>query len=135
MSGMRTRVGWAVVAGVLISGSGTPARSGDEPKGKKDDGTRQLWDDAFTEARPKAANPKPQPPRPGAGAASGARTGSFVGVTVWNVPEGRGVEVSQRTDVDTPVKEGQRVRLSVEASLPGYLYVIDRDVYADGSLG
>jgi hypothetical protein len=134
--GTRAGLAAAAVAGVLISGLGVTARPGDDQKEKPSrDGTRQLWDDAFTEARPKAVSPSPQtrPARTRTGAV--ARTGSFVGVTVWRVPEGRGVEVSERAEVDTPVQEGQRVRLSVEASQPGFLYVIDRDRYADGTLG
>jgi hypothetical protein len=41
----------------------------------------------------------------------------------------------ERVAVDTPLKVGQRVRLSIEAARTGYLYVIDRELYADGSVG
>jgi hypothetical protein len=126
---------WAA-AGLLAAGLAAPARSGDDgPKEKpRDEGTRQLWDDAFAEARPKAASPKPRPTRR-PGAADLTRSGAFVGVTVWRLPEGRGIEAGERTQVSTALAEGQRVRLTVEASQAGHLYVIDRECYADGSLG
>jgi hypothetical protein len=42
----------------------------------------------------------------------------------------------ERIEEGTPLAPGQRVRLSIESlSRPGYLYVIDREQYADGSLG
>lgn len=42
----------------------------------------------------------------------------------------------ERIEEGTPLLPGQRVRLSIESlSRPGYLYVIDREQYADGSLG
>lgn len=41
----------------------------------------------------------------------------------------------QRIEADTPLQVGERVRISVESPRPGYLYVIDREQYADGSLG
>jgi hypothetical protein len=121
------------MAAVLVAGLGVPASSQDKTR---DEGTRQLWDDAFTESRPKSVSPKPRPSRrPSAATAELARTGSFVGITVWRLPEGRGVAGGQRTEVDAGLQEGQRVRLSIEASQPGFLYVIDRERYADGSLG
>lgn len=41
----------------------------------------------------------------------------------------------ERIEVDTPLKVGERVRISVESPRAGYLYVVDREQYADGSLG
>ena len=42
----------------------------------------------------------------------------------------------ERIEEGTPLLPGQRVRLSIESlSRSGYLYVIDREQYADGSLG
>jgi hypothetical protein len=43
-------------------------------------------------------------------------------------------EVPERVDADTPLTPGDKVRLSVEVPYKGYLYVIDRERYADGSL-
>ena len=39
----------------------------------------------------------------------------------------------ERIGTGTPLTAGQRVRLSIEAARDGYLYVIDRELYADGS--
>jgi hypothetical protein len=39
----------------------------------------------------------------------------------------------ERIDVGTPLKPKQRVKLSVEAARTGYLYIVDRELYADGS--
>jgi hypothetical protein len=41
----------------------------------------------------------------------------------------------ERISVDTPLAVGQRVRMSIEAARTGYLYVINRELYADGTLG
>ena len=41
----------------------------------------------------------------------------------------------ERMEVDTPLKVGERVRISIESPRAGYLYVVDREQYADGSLG
>ena len=41
----------------------------------------------------------------------------------------------QRIEIDSPLKIGERVRLSIESPRAGFLYVIDREQYADGSLG
>ncbi|MDT5059999.1 MAG: hypothetical protein QOH63_458 [Acidobacteriota bacterium] len=49
------------------------------------------------------------------------------GGTTWWSPE--------RTLAGTLFKIGERVRLSIESPLAGYLYVIDREQYADGTLG
>ena len=74
-----------------------------------------------------------------------------IGVTLWRLrPSGGGdggarvlvmenAQSSQwspqRIEVDTPLQIGERVRLSIESPRAGYLYVIDREQYADGSLG
>ncbi len=72
-----------------------------------------------------------------------------VGLTVWRLrraaatdttrllvhqPQG-GVEqwTPERVEAGTPLKVGDRVRFSIEFPRDGYLYVIDREQYADGS--
>ena len=109
--------------------------------------TRQLWDTTLLEKRPsatKAASTK----RPLAGSVKGA----LVGITVWRlrpskVGEGSGQraliqeEVSgqewtaERVAAGSPLAEGQKVRVSAESGQDGYLYIIDRDEYADGTKG
>ena len=41
----------------------------------------------------------------------------------------------ERMESDAPLNVGDRVRITVESPRAGYLYVVDREQYADGSLG
>lgn len=43
--------------------------------------------------------------------------------------------VPERVEADTAFREGDHVRLSIESPQAGYLYVIDRDLFADGTTG
>jgi hypothetical protein len=43
--------------------------------------------------------------------------------------------VAERIEADTPIGEGARLRVSIESPATGHLYVIDREQYADGTLG
>jgi hypothetical protein len=74
-----------------------------------------------------------------------------IGITIWRlrastvadsspkipVHEGGGITwwTPERTRAETLFKIGDRVRLSIESPRAGYLYVIDREQYADGTLG
>jgi hypothetical protein len=75
-----------------------------------------------------------------------------IGVTIWRLRpsrpedepgarllvmkgEGQTQLTPERIEADTPLKVGDRVRISIEAPRAGYLYVVDREQYADGSLG
>jgi hypothetical protein len=62
-----------------------------------------------------------------------------VGVTIWKVErvrEGESLkEVARRVEADTKFHEGDLLRLSIESPRTGYLYVIDRDQFTDGSFG
>lgn len=89
---------------------------------------------------------RPSPPRPGLEAAQ-------LGVTVWRlrpsvdsdqakelvdegVGGGRRELTPERIEVGTPLAVGEKVRLSIESlSHKGYLYVVDRELYADGTKG
>src|SRR5579883_869496 len=109
---------------------------------------RQIWDDSFVKQRP-AVTPRPASRPAGKPAASAASTplgDAFVGVTLWNLrhsaPEDapgsrllvydlerkRDEQLTPvRMDGDTPVAEGQKIRLSIESARTGYLYVVDRE--------
>ena len=110
----------------------------------QDQPTRQIFDTTLKAKRPQASGkPAPKPAAP--------PKGSQVGVTLWNMrpsrPQdtreirmlvhqdgGAGVELTpERIAADTPLQVGQRVRISVESAAPGHLYIIDREVYADGT--
>ncbi|MEP6707056.1 MAG: hypothetical protein ABJC05_06030 [Pyrinomonadaceae bacterium] len=74
-----------------------------------------------------------------------------LGITVWRLRQSKQNEsgarllvmessqssqwTPERIEIDTPLSVGDRVRISVESPRLGYLYVIDREQYADGSLG
>jgi len=74
-----------------------------------------------------------------------------IGVTVWRLRPSRSSDegarvlvmdglrpsewTPERIEADTPLNIGDRVRLSVESRRPGFLYIIDREQYADGSFG
>ena len=79
-------------------------------------------------------------------------TETLVGVTLWRLrpaaktdparilvheEEGPTVEdvewTPERVDLDAPLSQNQRVRLSIETPRDGFLYVVDREVYADGT--
>lgn len=120
-----------------------------------DDATRKLWDTAYENTSSRRATKKPlrrfyrrtTPSIPTQGVASE----SVVGVTIWRLQPAKADGDGERIIVHeaagsvawTPVRvssesrlaEGDRVRLSVEAARTGYLYVIDREQYADGTVG
>jgi hypothetical protein len=74
-----------------------------------------------------------------------------IGVTIWRLRPTTGNDsgarvlvmenaqptqwTPERIEADTPLQVGERVRLSIESPRAGYLYVIDREQYADGSYG
>jgi len=83
--------------------------------------------------------------------ASPAGNFAQLGITIWRLRLGRrddsdsralirekgnaAVWTAERTASDAVVGEGDFVRLSVESPRRGYLYVIDRDLSADGTTG
>jgi hypothetical protein len=108
----------------------------------------------------RVATPPPQPAAAApASAAAPAATetaapGEFLGVTVWRLRRSTASDSSesrlliqetenqrtesvewtpQRVEAETPFSEGERVRLSIESPRAGYLYVVDRELYADGT--
>lgn len=122
---------------------------------QESDTTRKLWDTAFID----------QPKRPAGASSAKRRyriatpnvppdrvvADTVVGVTLWRLRPSKSTDtgerilvqegsesfdwIPERVEADTKLTAGTRVRLSVEAARPGYLYVIDREQYADGSLG
>ncbi len=122
-----------------------------------EEATRKLWDTAF--------NPKVRKPvRSGRNTTRssyrvatprvptvGVSGDSVVGVTVWRLRPSRDADdgermivhegsdaaawIPERVPSNAGLREGDRVRLSIEAARTGYLYVINREQYADGTLG
>ena len=74
-----------------------------------------------------------------------------LGVTIWRLrpikasdtgarvlvrEKGKSSEwVPERVEADATFREGDHVRLSIEAPRAGYLYVVDRDLFVDGTTG
>ena len=118
-----------------------------------DDATRRLWDTAFIksgkQAKQKRAGARSYRVTTPGIPVTGVSRDSVVGVTVWRlrppvasdsgerllVQEGSDQEtwIPERISANTRLTPGDRVRVSVEAARNGYLYVIDREQYADGS--
>lgn len=125
--------------------------------------TRQLWDTGFLQQRPKPQKPRPRrkPTYNRKSTVAAKKTAgpapkipeTLVGLTVWRLrpstakdkgaarmlthepATNKDVELTpERIDVDRPLQEGQFVRLSIETPRTGYLYIIDREVYADGTM-
>jgi hypothetical protein len=122
---------------------------------KSDDATRKLWDTAYiapagsksTAHRRSSSKYRIATPNV---PTDNVVPESVVGVTIWRLrPAGRADSgeriivhddnskeyVPERISANTRLVPGDRVRISVEAARNGYLYVIDRELYADGSLG
>ncbi|MGH9971105.1 MAG: hypothetical protein ACREBG_25380 [Pyrinomonadaceae bacterium] len=122
-----------------------------------DEATRKLWDTAFINTGRAQANSKRKRPARSYRIAtpkipiSSVSGDTVVGVTVWRLrrstPSDTGERLivhegsddvewlPERISASTKLTEGDRLRISVEAARTGYLYVIDREQYADGSVG
>jgi uncharacterized protein DUF4384 len=83
---------------------------------------------------------------------SASASEALIGVTLWRLRpaqagDNQGARLleqkasksaewtAERIEAETRISEGERVRVSIESPSTGYLYVIDREQYADGSLG
>ena len=117
------------VCGMIVLLSGANAQ----------DRERGLWNSEFRQQRAPAAGRDPA-----------ARPGIMLGVTAWRLRESRQGDrvralvhessgtinyTPERLGADTQLAEGDKVRISIEPGVPGFLYVISREVYADGTHG
>lgn len=114
--------------------------------------TRKLWDTAFSGSSKKTGNRRrayrnatPNVP------VNDVAPETVVGVTLWRLRTPRRSDsgerlivhddnattewVPERISATTRLVQGERLRISVEAVRAGYVYIIDREQYADGSLG
>jgi hypothetical protein len=123
---------------------------------QSDDITRKLWDTAFNSS----STNKKSPRRRSSGNYRNATPNvpvdnvvadTVVGVTLWRLrPANRSESgerlivhddnvttewMPERISANTKLVQGDRLRITVEAVRAGYLYVIDREQYADGTLG
>ena len=113
--------------------------------------TRKLWDTAFTSSTTKKItnrrrayrNATPNVP------VNNVAPETVVGMTLWRLRPPRPTDsgerlivhddatvwVPERISATTRLGQGDRLRISVEAVRAGFVYIIDREQYADGSLG
>jgi len=105
-----------------------------------DSGTRAIVAEEFLKERPGKAK---APPR--------ASRRPQLGMTLWRLraakPADTGVRllvhdgiddvawIPERVASNTPLRDGDRVRLAFESATNGYLYIIDAEQYADGTSG
>jgi hypothetical protein len=124
---------------------------------KPEDQTRKLWDTAFigpssnkksTTRRRTTGNYRIATPNV---PVENVVPDTVVGVTIWRLRPANRADAGERLIVhddnattewlperisaNTRLAQGDRLRMSVEAVRGGYLYVIDREQYADGTLG
>jgi hypothetical protein len=123
---------------------------------QSDEMTRKLWDTAFssspvsrkgTRRRSSGAYHNATPNVP----VNDVAPDTVVGVTLWRLRPASRAEsgerlivhddnatsewIPERISANTRLVQGDKLRISVEAVRAGYLYVIDREQYADGTLG
>ena len=124
-------------------------------KAQDEDTTRRLWDTAFINSGNKKTPTRRATKRsyriatPNVPTA-GVNGETVVGVTVWRLRRATSTDsgerlivhegadtaewLPQRISGNTRLDQGDRLRISVEAARSGYLYVVDREQYADGSV-
>jgi len=124
-------------------------------KAQDEQTTRRLWDTAFINPGSKKTTPRKTAKRsyriatPNVPTA-GVNGETVVGVTLWRLRRASSTDSGERLIVhegandaewlperispNTKLNQGDRLRISVEAARIGYLYVVDREQYADGSL-
>lgn len=123
-------------------------------KAQDEETTRRLWDTAFINSGSKKPSPRRATKRsyriatPNVPTA-GVNGETVVGVTLWRLRRATSTDsgerlivhegadsaewLPERISANTKLDQGDRLRISVEAARTGYLYVVDREQYADGS--
>jgi hypothetical protein len=120
----------------------------------QDDTTRRIVPEQFVQARHGKAAVKAQYKLVSSDGKLAEGSGSEIhqlGVTIWRLRPARKTDTGarllvqegsdstewtpERVSVGSSLLEGDRVRISVESPKTGYLYVIDREQYADKKLG
>ena len=115
--------------------------------GSQEEIPRSIISDDFVKNRPRAKRKGPKPrarlyrlassPRTRPAGESDSDTWQL-GVTIWKLQPERSRQlerVSKRVEADTKFREGDMLRLSIESPRAGYLYIVDRDWFTNGSGG
>src|ERR1044072_6222722 len=151
---MRVIPNFLLIFVVILISFGLPKPQSFAMAQKADEVTRKLWDTAFIEA---STSRKPSKRRSRYRIATtdvpvnNVAPETVVGVTLWRLRAASRNDsgerlivhdnnassewIPERIAANTKLAHGDRLRISVEAVRAGYLYVIDREQYADGSLG
>jgi hypothetical protein len=126
-------------------------------QGQDEDATRRFWPPNFRPGAPAPSAAKPRQDRYKRTSPALAKdklpldstVDNVVGITVWRLrpaketdearilvkKSGKAVQwTPERVEAQTTFSEGQMLRLSIEIPRTGWLYVIDRELYADGSM-
>jgi hypothetical protein len=121
----------------------------------QDTDTRSVTPEEFVKARPEKPQTKPAVRSGYKLVSAPVKTGSGpmrqMGITIWrlrpSVSSDGGPRIlvqeaaestswtPHRVAAGSPMREGDRVRISIESPSTGYLYVIDREQYAGGKVG
>jgi len=152
---MKRRIGLFVVGCCLVVSASVFAqtRSKSQPQPELD---RGIVAEEFLKARP-GGKPGSQSRKvryvsksPKAALPKADSEFSQIGLTVWRLRPAKANDsvrmivqqgedavewTPERVSADTPMRQNDRIRLSFEAPQNGYLYIIDREQYADGSYG
>jgi hypothetical protein len=112
------------------------------PQNAQEENARLLWNKRFEAARAKTTTSSPVE----------AVDGELIGVTLWRLrpatpseeqkdarllirKNGNSKLIPERVPSSASFGESEQVRLSVESPRDGFLYVVDRELYADGKMG
>ncbi len=121
---------------------------------------RRLWDSEFLKKRTTAKTPSParkptgyKRVTPKENKPTEKSEGEMIGITIWRMRQSKQSDnqvsrilleeeenkqkvewTLERVESDTVFASGDRVRLSIESPRDGYLYVIDRELYIDGTM-
>jgi hypothetical protein len=119
--------------------------------------TRQIVPEEFVKTRPakavaKAAKqPSYRPVNPASSSKAKSSDLAQLGITIWRLRPAKAIDqgarilvhegndtvewTPERVEADSPLHVGERIRIAIESPNSGYLYVIDREQYADGTFG
>lgn len=155
-SDRKTLAGRRTLVGCVITLFIAPLLAAVSLQGQEEETTRHLWDTAFiTQGNKRAAAKRsakrnyrivtPHVP------VIGVSADSVIGVTLWRLRPSRPADAGERiiahegaesvewlperVSSGGKLSQGDRIRMSIEAARTGYLYVIDREQYADGTQG
>lgn len=162
-SGLRYGLELCVIVGLAATIVSYAAALVSAAPSQPQDQTRGLRVKKIEESRPASATPAdPKRPRtyrsttstasPSELRKSGSDAEAIIGVTLWRLrpaqsddnKDARILEhkaarpaewTPERIESETRISEGERVRVSIESPSTGYLYVVDREQYADGTFG